>query len=307
METVTGVTVRGVRDEDDLDAINAGCRVWFGGRFMRDMFAVDDGSPTAMLVAEVDGAAVGYAHGVGHGISDGHRGMAYVFVRPEHRRRGIGSVLWQRMLELCSPERVPGVMVQADDDDRETLDVLVAHGFALKGLHIESALDLGRVGALSHLATAPRAAGVELRTFAPDTTEDEWHAFKDVYDRLMKDAPDVAEGAETIPYDVLRAALREPWQVTGAWAGDRLVGFTCVAVRSAEDRVLNTWFTGVDPTHRGLGLATALKVAQALELRDAGWRSVVTQNMEGNDAILASNRTLGFVRAMGKRDLTLDY
>jgi len=72
-------------------------------------------------------------------------------------------------------------------------------------------------------------------------------------------------------------------------------------------RIVYSLFADVDPTHRGLGLATALKVAQALELRDAGWRSVVTQNMEGNDAILASNRTLGFVRAMGKRNLTLDY
>jgi hypothetical protein len=42
-------------------------------------------------------------------------------------------------------------------------------------------------------------------------------------------------------------------------------------------------------------------------VRDAGWRSIATQNMEGNDAILASNRTLGFVLSVGLRDLTFDY
>jgi hypothetical protein len=80
-----------------------------------------------------------------------------------------------------------------------------------------------------------------------------------------------------------------------------------VAVLDAEAGRLNTWFTGVDPSHRGLGLATALKVSQALALRDAGWTSILTQNMEGNDAILASNRAIGFERVLGKRDLTLDY
>lgn len=39
----------------------------------------------------------------------------------------------------------------------------------------------------------------------------------------------------------------------------------------------------------------------------AGWSTIVTQNMEGNDAILASKLTLGFVPALGKRDLALDY
>jgi hypothetical protein len=60
-------------------------------------------------------------------------------------------------------------------------------------------------------------------------------------------------------------------------------------------------------SHRGLGLATALKTAQALSLRDAGWTSILTQNMEGNHAILTSNRALGFERVLGKRDLTFDF
>lgn len=39
----------------------------------------------------------------------------------------------------------------------------------------------------------------------------------------------------------------------------------------------------------------------------SGWSTIVTQNMEGNDAILASNLTLRFVPTLGKRDLALDY
>jgi hypothetical protein len=55
------------------------------------------------------------------------------------------------------------------------------------------------------------------------------------------------------------------------------------------------------------GAATALKTAQALALRDAGWRTVVTQNMDGNEPILASNRRVGFRRSAGRRDLAYDH
>jgi hypothetical protein len=50
-----------------------------------------------------------------------------------------------------------------------------------------------------------------------------------------------------------------------------------------------------------------LKTAQALALRDAGWRTIVTQNMDGNDAILAANRRLGFRRTAGYRDVVYDF
>jgi predicted GNAT superfamily acetyltransferase len=117
----------------------------------------------------------------------------------------------------------------------------------------------------------------------------------------------MADGGEPMPYDVLRAVVKEPWQVMGAWRDGRMVGFTALAVRNEAKRSLNTWMTGVDRDLRGLGLATALKTKQALAVRDAGWRAIVTQNMEGNDAILASNRTLGFVPSVGLRDLSYDF
>jgi GNAT superfamily N-acetyltransferase len=128
-----------------------------------------------------------------------------------------------------------------------------------------------------------------------------------VFHRLVRDAPDNADGSEDMAYDALRSVLAEPWQVFGAWAGDRLVGLTCVIVRDPAAGVLNTMLTAVDRDRRGLGLATALKASHALALRDAGWSRVVTQNMEGNVAILACNRTLGFVPVLSKRDLAFDY
>jgi hypothetical protein len=148
---------------------------------------------------------------------------------------------------------------------------------------------------------------VELRNLPEDADEELWHRFAAKFDELMADTPDRAEGGEPMPYPVMRAVLRQPWQVMCAWRGDRVVGLTALGVRNRETGLLNTFLTAVDRDLRGLGIATALKVGQALQVRDAGWRRVATQNMEGNEAILAANRRLGFVPVAAMRDLTFDY
>lgn len=306
MET-TGVVLRDVRDDDDLDALNEGCTVWFGGGPVRRLMTVADGAPKQMWVAEVDGASAGFGQVVGHGVSDGHRGIGYVFVRPEFRRRGVGRLLWDAVLDVAGPGRVPGVKAQADDSDATTLQIALAHGFTLRGLHIESVLDLGRADELRHHTGAPRAAGVVIEPLPEDADETTWRSFAEAFNRMMRDAPDYADGAEEMPFETLRAVLEEPWQVWGAWDEGRMVGLTCLVTRDRDAGVLNTMLTAVEPERRGLGLATALKASHALAVREAGWSSIVTQNMEGNEAILASNRRLGFVPTMGKRDLFFDY
>jgi RimJ/RimL family protein N-acetyltransferase len=198
-------------------------------------------------------------------------------------------------------------MSQLDAADTATVDVLLAHGWQLKGLHHESELDLSAIDHLDALRRLPEGSGITLAPLPDDADEDTWQEFGQTFDRLMRDAPDVADGAEDMPYPVMRAVIAEPWQVMGAWHGDTLVGLTAIAVRDPARGRLNTWFTGVDRDYRGNGLATALKTAQAFAVRDAGWRAIVTQNMEGNDAILAANDRLGFKRGAGLRDVAYDF
>ena len=50
-----------------------------------------------------------------------------------------------------------------------------------------------------------------------------------------------------------------------------------------------------------------MKAAHAIALADAGWTSIVTQNMEGNGPILASNRRLGFKPTGGLREMIYDF
>ncbi|WP_454051703.1 GNAT family N-acetyltransferase [Cellulomonas sp. Marseille-Q8402] len=63
-------------------------------------------------------------------------------------------------------------------------------------------------------------------------------------------------------------------------------------------------FTVVAPTHRGLGIATAVKAASVLGLLDRGVTTVRTGGSAENAAILAANRAVGFV--VDEEWLTLD-
>jgi mycothiol synthase len=321
------VTVRPARDDEDLDAVNVGNSSWMGGAMMRELFASID-EPCGALIAELDGEAIGYGDYAAIGVMVGHRAPATVYVQPTQRGRGAGRALWADIVEACRPDRVPGIMTKADADDVLSLEIARAHGLQPGGLHIESELDLTAIAAADMEARSQAPSGLTIRALPSDTDESTWHQFAALHHQLELDTPDLAEGSEPTPYAVLRTFLPEPWQIMAAWAiggdvgGDEggaiggdggegeegeMVGFTAVSIREASAKVLNTHLTGVRAEYRGRGVATALKAAHAVVLAQAGWRTIRTQNMEGNLPILASNKKLGFRQARAVRDLLYDH
>ncbi len=80
-------------------------------------------------------------------------------------------------------------------------------------MHQESVLDLDTIEAHRGRPTADRAPEMPLRAMPDDAAEDDWPAFVEVFHRLMLDTPDLAEGGDPMPYDGLRAVMKEPWQV----------------------------------------------------------------------------------------------
>jgi GNAT superfamily N-acetyltransferase len=301
------VTIRRARDDDDLDALNRGDSDWLGEALTRQLHADAGEIAAGMFIGERSGVAVGFATAVGLGIADGHRGRASVFVQSPHRGFGVGAALWASVLEVCAPDVVPGVAVTIDEDDTLSRQIAMAHGLTMGRLHLESRLALTMLDDAVLTRGSTAAAGLTIGTLPPEASDDQWHEFADVHDRLTQDAPDFADGSEPLPYAALRSFLPKPWQVLCARDGDEIVGFTCVYVSDAATHSLNTFLTAVDRHHRGHGLATTLKATHAVALRNAGWHSITTQNLEGNDAILAANRTLGFHRTGARRDAFYDH
>jgi GNAT superfamily N-acetyltransferase len=301
------VQVRAAGEQDDLDALNVGNSAWIGATLIRELFAAAAEAPHEMFVAELDGTPVGYADAVAAGIADGHRGMATVFVQPAARGQGVGSALWDRVLTVCSPDRIRGIKVDVDEDDDTSFQIAVSHGLQPGGVHIESTLDLTRVDTWPNPAGSGWLSEVELRSMPENATEQQWRELSAVHDVLAADTPDAASGTDPIPFEIFRTFMAEPWQAMCAWHHGELIGLTTVMVRDRESRRLNTFFTGVARDYRSRGLATALKIAHARALQADGWEQLTTQNMEGNVHILASNATLGFRRTSARRDMNFDH
>ena len=300
------MSLRPLLDTDDLDELHVGAAGWFGEATLRRMMAANNDLPAARVVGLIDGVTAGFANAVGAGVVDGHRGIGHVFVRPSMRGLGLGTLLWREVLAVCTPDRVSGVQIMTGEDDLTSQQVAIAHGLRRAGLHLESCLDLRGVG--KHLERASNVVdGVEIRPFPANASAEEWRTFVELLWKLIQDTPDQAQGAEPIPEPVLRSMIAEPWQVMGAWQGEQLVGFTAVFVVNQVQRTLNTFLTALERPHRGQGLSTALKVSHAVALADAGWASIITQNMEGNLPILACNSRLGYKPTGGLRDLVYDF
>jgi GNAT superfamily N-acetyltransferase len=301
------VVIRSAVPGDDLDALNEGNADWVGQDTIRALYAALDDARWGMLVAELDGDGVGYADWVALGLAGGHRGPATVYVRAEHRGHGVGSALWGAVLAAFPRDVVPGLRLCLDADDGRSRGIAESRGLDVGGLHLQSELDLGTldVEAFQRLAVPP--AGVSVHTLGDARNDGEWAEFVEVYNRMLADTPDNADGADREPPELLRALLPQPWQVMAAFAGDRIVGFTSLSVFNEGERKLFTPMTGVEREFRGRRVGTALKAAHALVARELGWRATVTHNMQGNAAMLASNQTLGFRRTRAFQDLTYDF
>lgn len=296
------VGVNRIEPDDDLDALNAGNPLWPGADFVRNrVTTMPPGTAVALFAGALDGRRCGYAAAVCVGGYPGGYAIGSVWVEAAARDAGVGGSLHDAVLATVREAGLPGVGFQVSDDDDRSLAVARGWGCSPHGQHFESVLELGGLSdatveaALSSL----EQHGVELRPLAlEDASEEEWRAAYDFLADRFNEAPDCDEESHRLPYGLFRGFVSLPWWVLQARCGERVVGVTAVTAHK-EDHALHTWFTGVEPHHRGLGISTALKAVHARMMREHGYRRLFTENMEVNAPILAANERLGFRRLRG--------
>jgi GNAT superfamily N-acetyltransferase len=228
---------------------------------------------------------------------------ATVWVRPDSRRRGVGSALWDELRLAGAGRGVKRFTSHVDSGDEAALAWLGAIGATTGGVHLESTLELGE-----NLSRREPPEGITIATLDSDPSEGAWRAAYLATVRLMADTPDAVINPAPMPYAIYRTLLAHPWQVAVAKTEDgEVVGLTSVFIKNEHERAVNTMLTAVNREWRGKGLATALKTAHAIRLRDAGWRLIITQNMEGNEHILAANKRLGFQPSRATVDGIYDF
>jgi GNAT superfamily N-acetyltransferase len=256
------------------------------------------------LLARDGQEAVGAALLVVHELRPQGASVRFLFVHPEHRRRGFGT----RLLE--------GVGARARADGRTRLRTLAIDGhmatagFAARagarpGLRMEQRrCPLGRLPRDELRRWVSPVPGYSLVSFDGVCPDEHLEAFAEVVP-VMNTAPQGVATATLAPGpdDVRRmmdAHVRlgnESWTVcarddrTG-----RFVGYTELSVSTHRPWRATQGDTGVDPAHRRQGLGRWLKAQTALRLLQErpDVEYIETWNAAENGPMISINRTMGF-------------
>ncbi|MGY1801897.1 mycothiol synthase [Blastococcus sp. SYSU D00922] len=249
------------------------------------------GSPGGhdLAVRTADGELAGYAR-----LDDG---VAELVVHPRLRRRGFGSALLDRVLELTGPDPVS---IWAHGDLPGSAELLAPRGFTRARVLLQMRMPLAGVEA----DPRPELPGdVHVEPFRPGRDEGAWLR---VNARAFAWHPE--QGRMTRGDLELREA--EPWfDPAGflmAWRGDpddggQLLGSHWTKVHppgdAGDEAVGEVYVLGVDPEAQGMRLGRALTDLGLAHLRGRDLAEVLLYVEEGNTAAVRLYEGRGFRRS----------
>jgi mycothiol synthase len=232
------------------------------------------------LLAETGGKPVGL--GFCGPSQSPERTAVVVRVLPEHRRRGIGSALLERLAEHAAglgPSRISSMV---SEDDPDSVAWVKKRGFEDYGRQVELTREIGP----DEPAPTP-PPGIELVVLDDSRMEEAYQ----VWVECFPDMP-VSPPLQASSYDVwLEEEVSGPVTYL-ALEGGRVVA--AAALLPMLERVAEHGLTAVLRSHRGRGIATALKQALVHWAARNGYRELSTWTQDGNSAMQAVNIKLGY-------------
>ena len=249
------------------------------------------------FIAELVGETVGVAT-VGQILSyrpDFERGWVTVLVREAHRRQGIGSALLVAGSRAARAVGKTGFQTSVSERHADGLAFLEHRGFVEFDRYRMVELDVASM----HKPAIGQPVGVEITTLAarPDLVTSV-HA---VAELAFPDIPHADEPMQAgtleefrkrdvdrpgMPPDAFYVAL-------DAATGDVIGYASLMRIPGRPDAAWHD-MTAVSPTHRGRGIATALKRATIVWAIEAGMRVLETGNDVENAPMRAVNASLGY-------------
>jgi mycothiol synthase len=201
-------------------------------------------------------------------------------VSPDHRRRGIGSLLLQRLImESSSPLRV---WAMGDTPAARALAATAGMVPRRELLIMERQLD-------DEVPEPVMPPGVQIRTFVPGQDEQEWlrvnaAAFADHPEQALIDSDDLA--------DRMAESWFDPNGFFVATINDTMVGFHWT--KQHQDQLGEVYVLGIAPSAAGGGLGKALLLTGLRSLQERGSTRVELYVEADNRAAIELYLSYGF-------------
>lgn len=262
-----------------------------------------------LTVVSPDGTVAGSAElGPGHfERPDGALSGGVGIVRA-HRRRGIGRVLLGAIEAEARRRGAPRILCGANAAIPAGLAFALSAGYTEIGRRIESYVKLDGFDPAPFRAQVQRVkdGGIAFKTIAEVlVARDEagreafWRELYDAEAPMWEDIP-WASPTPHWSFERFRKLAAQSGKLVAeasllALDGDTIVGFTTTGRQGDKGDRGYTWMTGTARSHRGRGIALALKVEMLERAAAAGLAAMLTTNDEPNKAMRGINAKLGYV------------
>jgi GNAT superfamily N-acetyltransferase len=233
-------------------------------------------------------------------------------VPPRHRRRGVGTALWERATRRAATEGRTIFQSEINVPEGHSFEswsgAQFAHRLGFASRHVEDRLVLAlpvATGALDALeACVAKPDGYELISWAGPCPDEHLQVYADMQTAMSRDVPTGGLTREGIVWDVERARTNETRRAQSyltlvsmarTTAGEP-AGYTLIFVPRNDPDHASQDDTFVASAHRGHNLGSLLKVAnlRQLERHRDGRRWLHTWTADTNRAMQTVNARFGF-------------
>jgi GNAT superfamily N-acetyltransferase len=224
-----------------------------------------------------------------------------IIVRPEHQRQGIGSAFYRHMLHNLNGRPLVKITSGTREDKQQGIRFLNRFGFNQVMRAPLCSLNVTKFNAARFAGIWERMArqGIQVLPLTraalayPDWQRRIWDLDWGLKQELPSPLPLVRLPFEKFQRSVLGQADFKPAAWFVALDNNRWVGISRLMELAGEPGKLYHGLTGVVPSHRRRGIATALKISAIEYARQAGAEWIETENEE-NNPMYALNMKLGF-------------
>ncbi len=260
--------------------------------------------PLEKILLEVDGLVCGFAQVIPHLFVPPGWVATGLVLHPEHRKRGYGQALWSELEQRLSKHSLRGLEATVRDDDPESRVWAEARGFSYYGHRFTSVLNLKQFDADRFVEHSERVknSGIEFLTFADlEQNEANWLKLHNYFADSLLQTPDLEHNPRWSLEQVAHVLRENPNadsdRVFFALDSGNWVGLSVLLLDRGQTYNL---LTAVNPSHRGRGIALALKLEAIKTAKALGYSQMRTNNLSINAPMLEVNKKLGFENLPGR-------